>query len=67
MDKEMIVSIIGYLVALMIPIAGLVFGAFLFYFKKDNPTYRKQGKLIIYFSIVIFVATLIAEIAMGMF
>ncbi|WP_432644540.1 DUF4870 domain-containing protein [Methanobrevibacter sp.] len=67
MDNEMIVSVIGYIVALILPIAGLVYGAILFYFKKDNPTYRKQGKLIIYFSILIFVVTLIVRLLMGGF
>ena len=64
MDKEMIVSIIGYIVALLIPIVGLVYGAILFFLKKENPTYSKQGRLIIYFSILIFVVTLIVRYLM---
>lgn len=65
MDKKMIVSIIGYIIALLIPIVGLVYGAILFFFKKEEPTYRKHGRLIIYFSIVIFVATSIAKLLIG--
>ena len=61
MDEEgtIIIPIIGYIIALIIPILGLIYGAILFYYKKDVPLYRKHGRYIIYFAILIFVINLI--------
>ncbi len=58
----MVVPIIGYVIALIIPIFGLVYGAALFYFKKDVELYRKHGRFIIYFSIVVFIISTIIKI-----
>lgn len=61
MDNEgsMAVAIIGYVIAIISPIIGLVYGAALFFLKKDVALYQKHGKLIIVFSIVVFVVSLI--------
>ena len=56
------VPIIGYIISAIIPIIGLIYGAALFYFKKDVPLYRKHGRLIIYFAILIFVVTFIVRL-----
>lgn len=50
-----IVPFIGYLIAVLIPIIGLVYGAMLFYLKKDVPLYHNHGRYIIYCAIVVFV------------
>ena len=57
-----IIPIIGYVIALLIPILGLVYGAILVFFKKDTPLYQKHGRFIIYFSIVIFIISTIIKI-----
>lgn len=69
MDGEgnIIIPIIGYVVALLSPILGLVYGTILFFFKKDVELYRKHGRFIIYFAIAIFIASLIVVFAMGLF
>lgn len=61
MDGEgtIIIPIIGYIIALLSPIIGLVYGAVLFFFKKDVPLYRKHGRYIIYFAIVVFIVSFI--------
>lgn len=69
MDGEgnIIIPIIGYVVALLSPILGLVYGSVLFFFKKDVELYRKHGRFIIYFAIAVFIANLIVVFAMGLF
>ncbi|WP_407391132.1 hypothetical protein [Methanobrevibacter sp.] len=68
MEKEgtIIIPIIGYIVALISPIIGLVYGAILVFFKKDTPLYQKHGRFIIYFSILVFIVSLILRYALGM-
>ncbi len=62
MDGEgtIIIPIIGYIVALISPLLGLIYGAILFYYKKEVPLYRKHGRYIIYFAILVFVIGVIA-------
>ena len=57
MDPEgtIIIPIIGYIIAILSPLLGLVYGAALFFFKKDVPLYRKHGRFIIYFAIAVFI------------
>lgn len=67
MDNEgsIIIPLIGYIITLLIPIIGLVYGAALFFFKKDTPLYRKHGRIIIYFAIVVFVVSFIIRLMIG--
>ena len=62
MDGEgtIIIPIIGYIIALISPLLGLIYGAILFYYKKDVPLYRKHGRYIIYFAILVFVIGVIS-------
>ena len=62
MDGEgtIIIPIIGYIVALISPLLGLIYGDILFYYKKEVPLYRKHGRYIIYLAILIFVIGMIA-------
>ena len=53
------IPIIGYIIAVISPIIGLVYGAALVFFKKDTPLYQKHGRFIIYFAIVLFIIDLI--------
>ena len=62
---NIIIPIIGYIIALISPLIGLVYGAILFFTKKDVLLYRKHGRFIIYFSIVVFVISLIIRTVMG--
>ena len=57
MDGEgtIIIPIIGYIIALISPLLGLIYGAILFYYKKDVPLYRKHGRYIIYVAILAFI------------
>jgi hypothetical protein len=68
MEEEgtMAIPVIGYIIALIIPIAGLVYGAILVFAKKDTPLYQKHGRFIIYFSIAVFILSFIIKMALGM-
>jgi hypothetical protein len=69
MDGEgtIIIPIIGYIIAILSPLLGLIYGAVLFFVKKDVPLYRKHGRFIIYFAIVVFVISTILVMATGNF
>ena len=69
MDGEgtIIIPIIGYVIALLSPLLGLIYGSVLFFIKKDVPLYRKHGRFIIYFAIAVFLVGVIITYAMGGF
>ena len=56
---------LGYVVALLSPLFGLIYGAILFFLKKEVPPYRKHGRYIIYFSIAVFIIYFIILLVMG--
>ncbi|WP_458405240.1 hypothetical protein [Methanobrevibacter sp.] len=58
-EGNMAIPIIGYILAIFIPIIGIIAGAALFFMKKDVPLYRKHGRYIIYLSIVVWVISVI--------
>ena len=69
MDGEgtIIIPIIGYVIALLSPLLGLIYGSVLFFIKKDVPLYHKHGRFIIYFAIAVFIAGVIITYALGGF
>lgn len=64
-DGSIAIPIIGYVIAFISPIIGLVYGAILVFFKKDSQLYQKHGRFIIYFSIVVFVISTIIKLLIG--
>ena len=64
-EGTIIIPIIGYVIALVSPLIGLIYGSVLFYFKKDVPLYRKHGRYIIYFAIAVFIVSLIISYVLG--
>ena len=64
-EGTMIIPIIGYIIAILSPILGLIYGSILFFYKKDVPLYRKHGRYIIYFAIAVFIISLIVVLGMG--
>ncbi|WP_296783759.1 hypothetical protein [Methanobrevibacter sp.] len=57
------IPIIGYIIALISPIIGLLYGAALVFFKKETPLYQKHGRFIIYFAILVFIISFIIRMA----
>ena len=64
-DGNIIIAILGYIIALISPILGLIYGAALFFLKKDVQLYRKHGRFIIYFAIAVFIVSFIIKVAIG--
>ena len=66
MDNEgtIAIPIIGYIIAVISPIIGLFYGSVLVFFKKETPLYRKHGRFIIYFSILMFIISFIIRMVM---
>ena len=61
-EGNIIIPIIGYVLAVLIPIIGLVYGAGLFFLKKDVLMYQRHGRFIIYCAIVVFVVSWIIRL-----
>lgn len=53
------IPIIGYIIAVISPIIGLIYGSVLVFYKKETPLYQKHGRFIIYFSILMFIISFI--------
>ncbi len=62
-DGNIAIPIIGYVIAVLSPIIGLVYGAILVFFKKETPLYQKHGRFIIYFAIMLFIVYFIINYA----
>lgn len=58
-DGNMIIPILGYIIALISPLIGLIYGAALVFLKKDVALYQKHGRFIIYLAIAVFIISLI--------
>ena len=58
MDK--IIVIVGYLLAIFIPLLGLIAGVILYFVKKEDPFYQKHAKYIIIVAIVVWILSFIA-------
>ena len=56
------IPIIGYVIAVISPIIGLLYGAALVFFKKETPLYQKHGRFIIYFAIILFIIDVILRL-----
>nr|WP_294998150.1 hypothetical protein [uncultured Methanobrevibacter sp.] len=64
MEKEgnIIIPIIGYIISIVSPIIGLLYGAALVFMKKDTSLYQKHGRFIIYFAILMFIISFIIRL-----
>ncbi len=60
---DKVIAIVGYLLAIFIPIVGLIVGVILYFVKKEDPFYQKHAKYIIIVAIAIWI---IGAILIGM-
>ena len=58
--KDTIIAVIGYILAVLIPIIGIIYGLVVYFLLGDNPDLKTHGKYIIIVGIVIFVIGFIA-------
>lgn len=60
---DKVIVIVGYLLALLSPILGVIAGVILYFVKKEDPFYQKHAKYIIIVAIVVWA---ISAIVYGM-
>ncbi len=57
--KELIIAIVGYIIAFLSPILGIIAGVIIYFTQKENPFLNKHGKYIIIFAILVWIIGLI--------
>ena len=57
--KEWIIAIVGYILALVSPILGLIAGAIIYFTQKENPFLSKHGKYIIIVVVAVWIIGII--------
>ena len=57
--KELIIAIVGYVIAVISPLLGLIAGAVIFFTQKENPFLNKHGKYIMVFAVIIWIISII--------
>ena len=56
---DKIIVIIGYLLAIFIPILGLIAGIVLYFTKKEDPFYQKHAKYIMILAVVVWILNIL--------
>ena len=56
---DKIIVIVGYLLAIFIPLLGLIAGVILYFVKKEDPFYQKHAKYIIIVAIAAWILSYI--------
>ena len=56
---DKIIVIVGYLIAIFIPLLGLIAGVILYFVKKEDPFYQKHAKYIIIVAIAVWILSYI--------
>ena len=57
--KEWIIAIVGYILALISPILGVITGAIIYFTQKENPFLSKHGKYIIIVAVAVWIIGII--------
>lgn len=57
--KELIIAIIGYILAIVSPLLGIIAGAIIYFTQKENPFFSKHGKYIIIVAIIAWIIGII--------
>lgn len=65
-NGNLLVVIIGYLVAILFPLIGLIYGILLYFMKKEEPYYAKHAKYIMIVAVVMAALSVILASMMGL-
>ena len=57
--KSLIVAVLGYILAFLIPVIGFLYGLILFFIRKDDPFFNRQAKIIMVFAIFMWVLNMV--------
>lgn len=63
--KELIIAIIGYILAIVSPLLGVIAGAIIYFTQKENPFLSRHGKYIIIVAVIVWVIGIV--VVMGGF
>lgn len=65
MESDTILAIIGYILAILFPLIGVIYGLILYFAKGDNEYIKKHAKYIIIVGVIMMVIALILTMVMG--
>lgn len=65
-DGNIILPIIGYILAILFPLIGFIFGIILYFWKKEEPYYVKHAKYIMIVAVVVFIICFILAFMFGL-
>ena len=65
MEAEKILAIIGYILAILFPLIGVIYGLILFFAKGDDEYVKKHAKYIIIVGVVMIIISIIVVSALG--
>lgn len=65
MESDTILAIIGYILAILFPLIGVIYGLILYFAKGDNEYIKKHAKYIIIVGVIMMVISLIVTMVMG--
>lgn len=65
MESEKILAIIGYILAILLPLVGVIYGLVLYFVKGDDEYVKKHAKYIIIVGVVMMVISIILVSVLG--
>lgn len=65
MDTDTILAVIGYILAIILPLIGVIYGLILYFAKGDDEYIKKHAKYIIIVGVVMIIISLILASIMG--
>ncbi|WP_405290207.1 DUF4870 domain-containing protein [Methanobrevibacter sp.] len=65
MESEQILAIIGYILAILLPLVGVIYGLVLYFVKGDDEYIKKHAKYIIIVGVLMMVISIILVSVLG--
>lgn len=65
MESEKILAIIGYILAILLPLIGVIYGLVLYFVKGDDEYVKKHAKYIIIVGVVMIIISIILVSVLG--
>ncbi|WP_405298123.1 DUF4870 domain-containing protein [Methanobrevibacter sp.] len=65
MDSRTIIAIIGYILAILFPLIGVIYGLILYFVKGDDEYIKKHAKYIIIVGVIMMIISIVLAMVMG--
>ena len=65
MDSRTILAIIGYILAILFPLIGVIYGLILYFVKGDDEYIKKHAKYIIIVGVIMMIISIVLAMVMG--